>query len=85
VKRDPISNQFGLGKSHQENTVIERLLKFRIDDDKAIVVEDVPLYLELLPNNTARNWEGLVAIDDIGFLLVTDKFPDSFLGFIKIK
>jgi hypothetical protein len=29
-----------------------------------------------------RNWEGLVRLDDRGFLLVTDLFPGTILGFV---
>jgi len=35
-----------------------------------------------LPGNDARNWEGIVRLDNRGFLLATDKFPTTILGFV---
>lgn len=29
-----------------------------------------------------HNWEGLVRLDDKGFLIVSDRFPDTVLGFV---
>lgn len=85
VKNDAISEEYGLGKSHLENEVVERLLKFKLDEKGINLVEEAPIYLELLPKNVARNWEGLVELDDIGFLIITDKFPNSILSFVNIK
>lgn len=85
VKNDAISEKYGLGKSHLENEVVERLLKFKLNEKEINLVEEAPLYLELLPNNVARNWEGLVDLEDIGFLLITDKFPNSNLSFVKFR
>lgn len=85
VKSDAISEKYGLGKSHLENDVVERLLKFKLDNERIKLVDEAPIYLQLLPNNVARNWEGLVKLDDSGFLLITDKFPNSILGFVKFK
>jgi hypothetical protein len=31
-----------------------------------------------------RNWEGIVRFGDRGFLLATDKFPITMLGYITI-
>ncbi|MBP7213241.1 MAG: hypothetical protein KBA03_03310 [Anaerolineaceae bacterium] len=85
VKSDAISEKYGLGKSHLENEVVERFVKFKLNEKGVNLVEDAPIYLELLPKNVARNWEGLVELDDIGFLIITDKFPNSILSFVNIK
>jgi hypothetical protein len=85
VNSDAISAKYGLGKSHLENEVVERLLKFKLDEKGVNLVEETPVYLELLPKNVARNWEGLVELDDIGFLLISDKFPNSILSFVKFR
>ena len=85
VNSDAISEKYGLGKSHLENEVVERLLKFKLDEKGVNLVEETPVYLELLPKNVARNWEGLVELDDIGFLLISDKFPNSILSFVKFR
>ena len=85
VKSDAISEKYGLGKSHLENEVVERLLKFKFNGQGVRLVEEAPIYLELLPKNVARNWEGIVKLDDIGFLIITDKFPNSILSFVNIE
>jgi len=85
VSEDPISIKFGLTESHRENDPVERLVKFNIIQEDIVLADDPPLYLQLLENDEARNWEGLAAWDQTGFLLITDKFPDSILGYLKIK
>ena len=42
-----------------------------------------PIQLELLPDE-ARNWEGLVRLEGRGFLLMTDKFPETILAFVAL-
>ena len=85
VGEDPISTRYGLGESHQQNEPVERLVKMNFTNGEFVLAEEAPLYLHLLENNEARNWEGLVELDDSGFLIVTDKFPGSILVYIKIK
>ncbi|MEL7637146.1 MAG: hypothetical protein AAGU03_05255, partial [Anaerolineaceae bacterium] len=85
VDEDPISTRYGLGESHQQNEPVERLLKLKLTDEGFQVAEEPPLYLQLLENDEARNWEGLVRFGEQGFLVITDKFPDSILGYIAIK
>jgi hypothetical protein len=38
-----------------------------------------------LSDEAARNWEGVVRLEDRGFLLVTDTFPRTLLGFVPFK
>ena len=85
VDEDPISTSFGLGVTHQENEPVERIVKFIFTQEGFILADEPPLYLQLLKNDEARNWEGIVKFGEHGFLLITDKFPDSVLGYIKIK
>jgi hypothetical protein len=51
---------------------------------KIVLVDSPPMQMELLGStqNDARNWEGLVRLDNRGFLLVTDEHPKTILGFI---
>jgi hypothetical protein len=77
---DPIAEQFGRGATHNESTRVERLLEFQYDDAQVTRTDTPPLQLEL--SLLARNWEGIVRLDDLGFLLVTDKFPGTLLGFV---
>ncbi|MEL7625769.1 MAG: hypothetical protein AAGU15_02815 [Anaerolineaceae bacterium] len=82
---DFLTTRYGLGKTHLENQPLERLVKFHLTVDGFKQVEQPPIYLVLLDKNEARNWEGLAVLDDIGFLLVTDKFPSSILALIDVR
>jgi len=85
VDEDQISSMYGLGESHLKNEPVERLIKLNLTEEEFIVADEPPLYLRLLENDEARNWEGLVRFGEEGFLMITDKFPDSILGYFKIK
>ena len=85
VDEDPISARYGLGESHQINEPVERLVKYCLTQEGFLLSQSPPLYLELLENDEARNWEGLAEFGDLGFLIITDKFPGSILGYIELK
>ncbi|NLE82965.1 MAG: hypothetical protein GX603_00425, partial [Chloroflexi bacterium] len=85
VGDDFLSNRYGLGETHLENRPIERLVKYQITEGGFVMVDQPPIYLKLMDQNVARNWEGLVAFDDIGFILVTDKFPTSILALLSLE
>ncbi len=80
--RDPLAERYGRGPTHARSEAVERLIEFRYEAEEIVLVDRPPLQLELLPEGKARNWEGLVRLDGRGFLLVTDKFPATILGFI---
>ena len=64
---------------------IERLLELQFATDGVIRTATPPLELELLPDNMARNWEGIVRLQAgelDGFLLVTDSFPETLFAFV---
>ncbi|MEA3334725.1 MAG: hypothetical protein U9R25_02375 [Chloroflexota bacterium] len=79
---DPLVIRYGEGYSHGRNIAVERLLEFEVADDGIALVERPPLQLQLLGDMSARNWEGIVRLDDRGFLLVTDTYPRTMLGFV---
>lgn len=85
VEEDPLSAQYGLGESHLLYEPLERIVKFQLTQEGFILLHEAPLYLNLLEENEARNWEGLEKFGNLGFLLVTDKFPNSILGFLRLK
>ncbi len=72
------------GPTHRIFPQVERLLAIEIQaDTRTIMLADrAPLYLRLA-GPLPRNWEGLTRLDDRGFLLVTDEFPDTLLGFVE--
>ena len=79
---DPLAERYGQGPTHAQNEPVERLVEFEYDSAGIHLVERPPIQLELLPDDEARNWEGLVRLEGRGFLLATDKFPETILGFV---
>jgi len=78
---DPLAERYGQGATHARYEQVERLLEFQYKPSGISLVERPPLQLEL-PSDEARNWEGIARLDGRGFLLVTDKFPGTILGFV---
>jgi len=78
---DPLAAKFGQGKTHAASDGVERLVQFHYQPDGITLTGTPPIQLQLLPDDL-RNWEGIVRLDNRGFLLATDKFPETLLGFV---
>ncbi len=78
---DPLLVRYGTGPTHAQKPQVERLLELQVTPAGIVLTDRPPLQLQL-SNEAARNWEGLVRLDERGFLLVTDKFPGTLLGFV---
>ena len=66
---------------------MERLIEFQIEDDAIHLVDAPPVQLALSPLRLARNWEGIVRLEEgdlNGFLLITDRFPSTILAFVPL-
>jgi hypothetical protein len=81
---DPIAEQHGQGQSHKRYDNVERLLQFQISENKISLVNEPPIQLQMT-SVEGRNWEAIVRLDDLGFLIATDKYPGSLLGFVPLK
>ncbi len=79
---DIIIKNYGVGQSHKNSASVERIINLQILDQKIVLGEKNPVYLQLQADGESRNWEGLAKLDDLGFLMVTDKFPKTILAFI---
>lgn len=79
---DPLALRFGKGKTHAQYPQVERLVQFQYSD-AGITLTDTPPLQFVLPNAYARNWEGIARLDNRGFLIVTDSFPETILGFVS--
>ena len=79
---DRIALEYGIGASHQGADPVERLIKFRIDNDEVVLVDRQPIYMKL-GEDDSRNWEGIVRYRD-GFLLVTDRFPTTIFAYVAL-
>ena len=77
---DPLAQKFGKGLTHAQYPQVERLVEFQYSDAGITLTNTPPLQF-VLPNADARNWEGIARLDNRGFLIVTDSFPQTILGF----
>ena len=79
---DPIFAEYGMGASQAEFDGFERLVAFQVTDTGIELVDQAPIQLLMTEDSNGRNWEGIVRLDDMGFLVVTDRWPVTLLGFV---
>ena len=82
---DALAGRFGEGATHAANRAVERLVELQATGAGVALVDQPPLQLSLLPG-VARNWEGIAPLQTEyldGFLLVSDTFPATMLGFVE--
>lgn len=82
---DLLAELYGLGMTHRENLTVERLVQFHITKDKIQLTDIPPVQLRLEGDIAPRNWEAIALLDRGGFLIATDKFPHTILGFVMYK
>lgn len=83
---DDIVRRWGVGKSHANSEYVERILPFEMTLEGPRLADAPPVIFEL--GMMPRNWEGLALLRDSdvqGFLLATDKFPATMLGFVPLQ
>jgi len=79
---DSLKIRFGYGATHAQAKRVERLLEFQYRNGSVKLSGTPPLYLQLDLEDDARNWEGIVRLEDRGFLIATDRFPETILAFV---
>ena len=79
---DPIALSHGKGQTHSATKVVERLVEFRCSPEGVELTGAAPIQLRL--GAEPRNWEGVVRLEGRGFLMVTDKFPETILAFLPL-
>lgn len=82
IPADDEEEDFNPGKMENLRST-ERLLEFQIKDSIIVRTEKKQLKIKLLNNNIGRNWEGLVKFGNYGFLMVSDYYPKTILGYLK--
>ena len=80
AQQDPLAVEYGKGLTHSQRDTVERLVELSYQPSGITFTNAPPIQLELGPES--RNWEGIVRLGDRGFLLATDKFPETMLGFV---
>jgi hypothetical protein len=82
TKSDPLIEAYNGGTPPVDIQQVERLVKLNFSTSGITLANNPPIQIALDKNS--RNWEGLALLDDRGFLLVTDKHPDTMLGFVPM-
>ena len=60
---------------------VEGLIELCLTPEGIVRTDRAPIYLAL-EGNRSRNWEGLVRLDERGFLVASDRHPGTLLGFV---
>ncbi len=84
IENDVIWKKHGIGRSHRAKKQVERLVELQFDGDSVTLTDTPPIQLQLEGTN-GHNWEGIARLDELGFLIVTDKHPRSLLGFVPFN
>ncbi len=79
---DPLELRFGKGPTHGRLPQVERLIEFQYADTGITLTNTPPIQL-VLQNAAARNWEGIARLDSRGFIIVTDRYPETILAFVE--
>lgn len=79
---DQLFEKYGRGITHTKFLNVERMLELQYDGESISLTDSEPVLLKLIDEANSRNWEALVMLDDLGFLAMTDTFPETILGFI---
>lgn len=82
---DSLIIKFGISESNKNNPAIERIIELKFSPSGISVVNRPPVYLDISKSPKGSNWEGIVKLDSLGFLITTDKFPTSLLGFVPLE
>ncbi len=78
--QDPLIETYGVGPTHSKQETVERMVALRYEGNRITRLDAPPKLLAL--EQAGRNWEAIVRLDDQGFLVMTDKFPDTIFGFV---
>ena len=81
---DPIAESFGRGKTHAKESTVERLLQLSFENGGVILGPKAPVQLTL-EKGIPRNWEGVVVLEDRGFLIIADTYPRSLFSFVPFR
>lgn len=79
---DSLALEHGAGLTHRRHRTVERLVELHHDGRRIVRTRRAPIQLELLGDGRPRNWEAIVRLGERGFLIATDKYPETILGFV---
>lgn len=77
-----LTEEHGQGETHARCRTVERLVELSLRGSRIEPTGRAPILFELVDDDHARNWEGLVRLPGRGFLVMTDEHPASILAFV---
>lgn len=86
----PVQGDFGqdpfspLAPNEQIPGVVERIIPLVVTEKGSVVMGDNEVVSLSLLSDEARNWEGLVLVPGSGFVIVTDRYPTTILGYVPL-
>ncbi|MGE5224246.1 MAG: hypothetical protein ACM3PY_17550 [Omnitrophica WOR_2 bacterium] len=83
--RDPLSEKYNQSTGFNPLSTVERLVEFQFTENGITLADRAPIQLVQADKLVPRNWEALARLDDLGFLLATDSYPSTILGFVSVK
>lgn len=81
---DILSAKYGNGLTHSLSRRVERLIEYKIENNKVVLTKSPPIEIKLEGKKTSRKWEAIARYENKGFLLATDKYPKPYTLFAYI-
>jgi hypothetical protein len=81
---DALARRYGIGPTHRTHAAVERLVQLELTAEGVTLLPRAPIQLQLTEAE-GRNWEGIVRLETptiAGFLLVTDRNPQTLFAFV---
>ena len=84
---DILVSKYGEGLTHSKSERVERLVEYKIHNEKVLITNNPPIEIKLEGEKTSRKWEAIARYEDRGFLLATDKYPKPYtlLAYVPTK
>ncbi len=79
---DELNERFGVAAPPPKGVSVERLVRMRIDKGAITLAPDPPIRLRTIANQP-RNWEALAVLPGKGFIIATDMYPATMMGFVR--
>ena len=85
--KDELIEKYGQGPTHSLSERVERLVEFKINNNKIVLTNNPHIEIKLEGEKISRNWEALARYENKGFLIATDKYPKPYtiLAYIPVK
>lgn len=83
-KNDPLRPEQMQNSYLSQWRPVERLVELQLKDNGIHISNRDPIYIEQENRFYPQNWEAIARLDKRGFLLASDKYPSTLLGFVPL-